>query len=318
MNHHHLFSLLIILWLGSFSLFSLFTWSYDEPLIFTLLLFHFVIILWVFIKYYKTLRPKASVFNVLLLWIFWSWIILSFLALFIDLPTSMRLIYAIILCVFLGIWIWSKTVSSTSVRYKRVSNWTFLKNTIIWIGLVFLFSTGSYVYETFVNASYKTWKVNEPRQNINIASLIDSKPWVLDQELLDQKQDEDKYERILAKYFSENEEITYQALIPILRDLYDGEFRSQSEDFSYISKESVLYPWFAYGLEMWMIWVGIDPSLTVKCWNLFVLLWLAQWWDIDWNSESIINDFWLEAQSKWLMKRGCEEKRQIALWSQSP
>ena len=180
-----------------------------------------------------------------------------------------------------------------------------------------MFSTGSYVYETFVNASYKAWKVNESRQNIDIASLIDAKPWVIDQELLDQ-QDEDKPERILAKYFSETEEITYQSLIPILRDLYDGKFRSQTEDFSYINKESVLYPWFAYGLEMWMIWVGTNPSLTVKCWNLFVLMWLAQGWDMVWDSQSIIDDFWLEAESRWLTKRGCEEKTQVALWSQAP
>jgi len=306
MNHHQLFTVLLLLGLWSFLIYSLL--SLDDNINY-LLIFNAIIIWAVFIKYYWTLRPKASLGNILVLWGLWSWVIIKNLVSIISLPDLLRLVYWVIIFVCLSILLCFIALSKTSLIYQKISAGVVLRNIFTSLWLFFVLSTWSYVYQTNALNTEGSW--------IQVASMIDSDLYN-NPDLIPNDDNEILKETLLARYYWDLEVITYRTLIPILRDLYDGLFRSQNTSFSYIPKESVLYPSFSYWLEKWMIWAWIDPNLTVKCWNLFVLIWLAQWRDVQRSSETIVDDFWSEAISRWLLDRWCKTKTQVAVWSFAP
>lgn len=165
----------------------------------------------------------------------------------------------------------------------------------------------------YISPFLSSWLENiQEKQAIDFASIIDRES---DAESLSTSWD---LSPVLKQYFWENEIVTYKSLLPVLREKYDGEFRSQNVDFSYITKESVLYPSFAYAFQMWMIWAGLDPDLSVKCKNLMVILWLAESWILDYTSENIIQNFWDTSQSKWLLENWCSSLDTVVLGKMLP
>ncbi len=185
---------------------------------------------------------------------------------------------------------------------------TKVKKWNLYILLIGLF-VSALVAPKFIHMLQDNQQVSAAQNSINIPNLIDSAQpisWSIDQSLQ------------FFTYFDENEIVTYGSFLPLLREKFDWEFRSQNIEFSYIPTESVLYPSFKYAIDKWMVWAWVDPNWSVKCQNLMVLLWLAQSRDVDSSPEWLLDSFREEAAKRWLMRGWCDTKDQVVLWSMLP
>jgi len=81
--------------------------------------------------------------------------------------------------------------------------------------------------------------------------------------------------RSFSLYFTDIEEITFGDFIPLLWERYtdsDVSYLSQVVDFSYITRQSVLYPSFVYALNQNMIGINQDPDQVMKCKHLLIMM----------------------------------------------
>ena len=305
MNHHHLYLLLIFLWS---SILSVCWWFFWSDLFIYVACFNLIIITLVFFNYYSSVRPKASIYTIFLLSVTWVSLLSFFLWSIFDVDLFHIMPNALLLTWLLVIWVSHFTLSwwVSVLNYLNINS----KQFFIWLFFLILLTNTSKIYWMF---SWVSWSPDtDDRWTMNIAWIIDKMP------TSDTSVSENEDIRLFSMYFGNDEAVTYLDFIPLLWERYDGKIVSQNLDFSYISKESTLYPSFSYAVSKWMIWTWFDPDTRLKCWNLFVLLWLAQWRDLSYSNETVLDVFREEADRRWFTQYGCDFVWTLVVWSMLP
>ncbi len=296
MTHHHLFALLVSVW----SLIpSIVWWFFVDERFFYVSFVQFFIIVILYSNFYSKIRPKSTISltiliticSILLLqfmfiYMLWWWFYISIL--------NTLLLWFLFFCLLSIVTLWNGTI----FHFKK--NVHFVRITILALLLT------NFINFFLLNKTSVKWDLQQ-EISIDVATIIDKKTSNIEND------------RILSHFFSLNEEITYWKLIFKLWELFDWSVDvSQSHTFSYIWQEEVLYPSFLYAVKKRMIWTSLDPNKVVKCWNLFALLWIAQWWDLEYTSEDIITVFRSEAEKNGYLEYWCIDSNTLVTWKMLP
>lgn len=88
--------------------------------------------------------------------------------------------------------------------------------------------------------------------------------------------------------------------------------------FTYVVPSSVLYPSFVLARDYTMIGSNTHPETTITCQTLMVLLGLAQGWDLDYTSATVLDVYRQEAQERGYTSHGCSDRDAAAQWQYLP
>jgi len=215
----------------------------------------------------------------------------------------------------IGLLVWSM------VRYMfsnfflpKKSTYTRIVYTVLpiyWIGIavswVYLFASSPRFLDTYSFFTQDT--------EISVSTMIDTIKQSNEHEV-----EELSEPRSFSLYFTDIEEITFGDFIPLLWERYtdsDVSYLSQVVDFSYITRQSVLYPSFVYALNQNMIGINQDPDQVMKCKHLLIMMWLAESWDIQ-DGSDIVADYRSDNRATKILNQWCKSPDQLVLWVNLP
>ena len=103
-----------------------------------------------------------------------------------------------------------------------------------------------------------------------------------------------------VNYKKVNTNLTYNNIIPYLISKYWLNSNNKPNiTFKYISKNNQNYKYFKVAYFYKMFGKNSNPNLRVRCRNFAVLLWLAEWWNVNYNRNNVFNVFYQKAIKKW-------------------
>lgn len=104
--------------------------------------------------------------------------------------------------------------------------------------------------------------------------------------------------------------VTYASLIPWIVERYELPASDQEYTFQLVSPDAPIYDDFVIARSRWMVGSNINPDREVRCQNLMVIVWLAEWWSIDW-SIPVLDAYWNVAQERWYTQY-CSQRNAVA------
>lgn len=93
--------------------------------------------------------------------------------------------------------------------------------------------------------------------------------------------------------------LTFAQVVPVLVDKFKLPVPSWSINFTNIASNSSIYNAFKAWYAARFFGPSINPSSTVSCNVYFVMLWLAQKWDVNYTSSTIFTAYRAEAEKRW-------------------
>jgi hypothetical protein len=112
-------------------------------------------------------------------------------------------------------------------------------------------------------------------------------------------------------------ELTFGNFLPELIKKYNLWPAKSQYVFTHVSSSSELYTPFNIARDYTMIWSATHPDQKILCKHLMVLVWLAEWWDVD-VSWWVFEWYRLTAQEKWYLSNGCTQQNTQATYGQVP
>ena len=93
--------------------------------------------------------------------------------------------------------------------------------------------------------------------------------------------------------------LTFAQVVPVLVDRFKLPVPSWSVKFTNIASSSTIYNAFKAWYAARFFGPSINPSTTVSCNVYFVMLWLAQKWDVSYTSSTIFTAYRAAAEKNW-------------------
>ena len=97
-----------------------------------------------------------------------------------------------------------------------------------------------------------------------------------------------------------NNILTYNDIIPyiVLKYWLSSDWKP-AVNFKYIPKSSLNYNIFKTAYYYKMFGRNTNPNIKVRCWYFAVLLWLAEWWKVNYARNNVFESFYKKAIQKW-------------------
>ncbi len=211
--------------------------------------------------------------------------------------------------------------------FKRFLAVAFLAATL-WLARLLLFMYTSWVFVYFVETWWREvhtiqpiqremrtveWESDEIASNDEILNWTENDAFIDLTELFEDP-DEQWWENLTWEDTEETEvfpsrPMLYSDLLPWIVERYNIDTTARYT-FTNLSSDAPLYSAFNIARAEWMVWSNIDPQRRVWCQNLMVILWLAEWWNVN-MSVGVFERYWTVAQERWLTEF-CPTRTQIA------
>ena len=109
-----------------------------------------------------------------------------------------------------------------------------------------------------------------------------------------------------VKWEKTNNILIYYDIIPYLVSKYWlSSDNKKYINFKYISKNDWNYKYFKTAYYHKMFGKNSNPKWKVRCRNFAVLLWLAEWWKVNYNRSNVFDVFYQKAIQKWYEFNKC-------------
>ncbi len=106
------------------------------------------------------------------------------------------------------------------------------------------------------------------------------------------------------EYLKEKKNLTYYDVIPYLVAKYELNSNGLPNIvFDNLSIKDPQYNAFKIAYSKKIFGKNSDPKTVLKCQNLIVVIWLLEWWKVDYNKDTVFDEFWKRSQRNWTSKK---------------